>query len=93
MSDRLLLPLFVALWASGYVVGAAAIEVADPLPLLAVRFALASLVLVPLALRPGRWRGAPLGRLAVVGCSCRSYSSAASTAGSRSACRPGSARS
>src|SRR3954451_8696154 len=67
MPDRLLLPLFVVLWSSGYVVGALAIEVADPLPLLTVRFALAALVLVPLAARGGRWRGAPLGRLAVLG--------------------------
>jgi drug/metabolite transporter (DMT)-like permease len=67
MPERLLLAVFVALWSSGYVVGALAIEVADPLPLLAVRFAVAALVAVPLALRRGRWRGAPLGRLAVVG--------------------------
>src|SRR3954470_21366731 len=67
MSDRLFLPIFVLLWSSGYVVGALAIEVADPLPLLALRFTLGSLVLVPLALRRGRWRGAPLGKLAVVG--------------------------
>jgi drug/metabolite transporter (DMT)-like permease len=67
MSDRLVLPAFVSLWASGYVVGAVAIDVADPLPLLAARFALASVLLVPLALRAGRWRGAPLGRLAAVG--------------------------
>jgi drug/metabolite transporter (DMT)-like permease len=67
MSDRLLLPLFVALWASGYVVGAAAIEVADPVPLLSVRFVVASAILIPLALRGGRWRGAPFGRLAVLG--------------------------
>jgi drug/metabolite transporter (DMT)-like permease len=67
MSDRLLLPLFVVLWSSGYVVGALAIEVADPLPLLAIRFTFAALAAVPLALRHGRWRGAPLGRLAVVG--------------------------
>ena len=67
MPDRLLLPLFVLFWSSGYVVGALAIEVADPLPLLAVRFVLAALVAVPLALRHGRWRGAPLGRLAIVG--------------------------
>src|ERR671931_2908790 len=66
MPDRLFLPVFILLWSSGYVVGALAIEVADPLPLLAVRFALASLVLVPLAMWHGRWRGAPLGRLAVV---------------------------
>jgi drug/metabolite transporter (DMT)-like permease len=31
------------------------------------RFTLAALVAVPLALRHGRWRGAPLGRLAAVG--------------------------
>src|SRR4051812_839950 len=67
MTDRLVLPVFVVLWSSGYVIGALAVQVADPLPLLAIRFALASLVMVPLALRHGRWRGAPLGRLAVVG--------------------------
>jgi drug/metabolite transporter (DMT)-like permease len=69
MSDRLLLPLFVVLWSSGYVVGAAAIEIADPLPLLASRFLLASLVAVPVvALKgKGRWRDAPLGRLALAG--------------------------
>ena len=32
-----------------------------------MRFTLAALVAVPLALRSGRWRGAPLGRLAAVG--------------------------
>jgi drug/metabolite transporter (DMT)-like permease len=67
MRDRLVLPAFVLLWSSGYVVGALAIEVADPLPLLAARFTLASALSVPLALHHGRWRGAPLGRLAVVG--------------------------
>ena len=67
MPDRLVLPIFVVLWSSGYVVGALAIGVADPLPLLALRFTLAALVAVPLALRSGRWRGAPLGRLAAVG--------------------------
>jgi len=51
MRDRPLLPTFVLLWSSGYVVGAVAIQVADPLPLLAARFVLASLVVVPLALR------------------------------------------
>jgi drug/metabolite transporter (DMT)-like permease len=65
--DRLVLPVFIALWSSGYVVGALAIQVSDPLPLLASRFALAAVVGVPLALRTGRWRGAPLGRLAVLG--------------------------
>jgi drug/metabolite transporter (DMT)-like permease len=67
MSDRLLLPSFVALWSSGYVVGAVGIDVAAPLPLLAARLVLASLLLVPPALRRGRLRGAPLGRLAVIG--------------------------
>jgi drug/metabolite transporter (DMT)-like permease len=67
MPDRPLFPAFIALWASGYVVGAVAIEAAAPLPLLALRFSLASLLLVPLATRHGRWRGAPLKRLAVVG--------------------------
>jgi drug/metabolite transporter (DMT)-like permease len=67
MPDRVLLPGFVALWTSGYVVGAVAIDAAGPLPLLALRFTLAAILLVPLALRHGRWRGAPLGRLAVIG--------------------------
>jgi drug/metabolite transporter (DMT)-like permease len=67
MPDRLLLPAFVTLWSSGYVVGAVAIGAAGPLPLLALRFTLAAALLFPLALRRGRWRGAPLGRLAVVG--------------------------
>jgi drug/metabolite transporter (DMT)-like permease len=67
VSDRPLLPVFILLWTSGYVVGAVAIGVADPLPLLATRFTLAALVAVPLAFRGDRWRGAPLGRLAVVG--------------------------
>jgi drug/metabolite transporter (DMT)-like permease len=67
MPDRVGLPIFVLLWSSGYVVGALAIEVADPLPLLTARFVLAALVMVPFALHRGRWRGAPLGRLAVVG--------------------------
>jgi drug/metabolite transporter (DMT)-like permease len=67
MARRSVLPVFVLLWSSGYVVGALAIEGADPLPLLAARFVLASLAAVPLALWRRRWRGAPLGRLAVVG--------------------------
>jgi drug/metabolite transporter (DMT)-like permease len=67
MSNRLLVPVFVLLWASGYVVGDLAIQVADPVPLLAVRFTLGTLAAAPLALRHGRWRGAPLGRLAVIG--------------------------
>jgi drug/metabolite transporter (DMT)-like permease len=67
MPDRVVLPVFILLWSSGYVVGALAIEVADPLPLLMARFVLASLVMVPFALHRGRWRGAPLGRLAIVG--------------------------
>src|SRR4051812_32584575 len=67
MTDRLLLPLFVLFWTSGYVVGGLAIEVSDPLPLLATRFVLAALVAVPLALHRGRWRGAPLVKLAAIG--------------------------
>jgi drug/metabolite transporter (DMT)-like permease len=67
MSDRLLIPVFVLLWSSGYVIGALAIQVTGPVPLLAIRFALASLVTVPLVLRQKRWRGAPLRRLAVIG--------------------------
>jgi drug/metabolite transporter (DMT)-like permease len=67
VTNRPLLPAFVVLWSSGYVVGAVAIGVADPLPLLAARFLLASLLAVPLALRHGRSRGAPLGRIAVAG--------------------------
>jgi drug/metabolite transporter (DMT)-like permease len=67
MPDRFLLPAFVLLWSSGYVVGAVALEAADPFPVLAARFVLAALVAVPLAMRGGRWRGAPLGRLAIIG--------------------------
>jgi drug/metabolite transporter (DMT)-like permease len=67
MSDTLLQPIFVLLWSSGYVVGALASQVSGPVPLLATRFILASLVTVPAALRRGRFRGAPLRRLAVIG--------------------------
>jgi drug/metabolite transporter (DMT)-like permease len=67
MPDRVLLPAFVLLWSSGYVVGAVALEAADPLPLLFARFTLAALLVLPLVLRRGRWRAAPLGKLAVVG--------------------------
>ena len=67
MSNRTLIPSFVLLWASGYVVGDLAIQASDPVPLLAVRFTLGALVAAPLALRRGRWRGAPLGRLMLVG--------------------------
>ena len=59
------LVLFICLWSSGYVIGALAIEVADPVTAMAARFALASLVLVPLTAR--RWRDAPVPRLVVVG--------------------------
>jgi drug/metabolite transporter (DMT)-like permease len=67
MPDRLLVPLFVCLWTSGYVVGAVAIQVAAPLPLLAARFTLAALVAAPLALRHGWPARAQLGRQAVLG--------------------------
>jgi drug/metabolite transporter (DMT)-like permease len=66
MPDRLLLPLFVCLWSSGYVVGAVAIQVADPLPLLAARFTLATLLAAPLALRHARPSRTRLGQLAVL---------------------------
>ncbi len=67
MSDLILEPMFVLLWSSGYVVGSLASQVSGPVPLLATRFILASLATVPLALRTGKVRGAPLGRLAVIG--------------------------
>jgi drug/metabolite transporter (DMT)-like permease len=70
--DRMLvgiaLPLlFVVVWASGYVAGAFGVEVADPLGLLAIRFVLAAVVIVPLALRVPGWRRAPFRRLLVIG--------------------------
>lgn len=67
MPDAILQPLLVLLWSSGYVVGSLAIAVSGPVPLLAARFLLATSIAVPLALRHGRWRGAPLGRLAIIG--------------------------
>jgi drug/metabolite transporter (DMT)-like permease len=67
MPDTILQPMLVLLWSSGYVVGALASQVSAPVPLLATRFILASLVTVPLALRAGGVRAAPLGRLAVIG--------------------------
>lgn len=67
MSDVLLQPVFVLLWSSGYVVGSLASQVSGPVPLLATRFILASLVTVPLALRTGPVREAPLRRLALIG--------------------------
>ena len=46
--------LFVLLWSSGYVVGAVGVGAAGPFALLSLRFVLAALVAVPLALRvPG----------------------------------------
>jgi drug/metabolite transporter (DMT)-like permease len=67
MSDTLLQPVFVLLWSSGYVVGSLASQVSGPVPLLATRFVLASLATDPFALRTSRLRGAPLGRLAIIG--------------------------
>jgi drug/metabolite transporter (DMT)-like permease len=67
MPDAILQPVFVLLWSSGYVVGSLASQVSGPVPLLATRFVLASLATVPVALRTGRLRGAPLGRLAIIG--------------------------
>ncbi|WP_157592511.1 DMT family transporter [Solirubrobacter soli] len=59
--------LFIVLWSSGYVVGALALQVADPLPLLESRFVLAALITVPLVLARGRLGDVPVGRLALVG--------------------------
>jgi drug/metabolite transporter (DMT)-like permease len=59
--------LFVLLWSSGYVVGAIGVDAAAPFALLSLRFTLATLVAVPLALRVPDWRSARFGRLAMVG--------------------------
>jgi drug/metabolite transporter (DMT)-like permease len=67
MSNRVLVPLFVLLWASGYVVGDLAIQAAGPMPLLASRMALSALVTLPFALRGGALRRAPVRRLIVIG--------------------------
>jgi drug/metabolite transporter (DMT)-like permease len=66
-STRLLAPAFVLLWSSGYVVGALALQASGPLPLLESRYLLASLITLPFALRGGRLRRAPIGRLALLG--------------------------
>jgi drug/metabolite transporter (DMT)-like permease len=47
---------FVLVWSSGYISGPAGVEAVEPFSLLALRFALAAAVLVPLA----RWRRGPL---------------------------------
>jgi len=67
MPAALPLVVFVLLWSSGYVVGALGVESASPLGLLTVRFALALVLAVPLALRAPGWRRAPFGRLALIG--------------------------
>src|ERR1700761_8286794 len=67
MTNRLLVPLFVLLWASGYVVGDLAIQAAGPMPLLATRFVLSTLVAVPFALRAGLLRDLPWRRLVAIG--------------------------
>jgi drug/metabolite transporter (DMT)-like permease len=59
--------LFVVLWSSGYVVGAIGVDAAAPFALLSLRFGLAALVAVPLALRVPGWRSARFGRLAAIG--------------------------
>ena len=88
MPDTLLQPIFVLLWSSGYVVGALASQVSGPVPLLATRFILASLVTVPAALHTGGFRARRCGGWPSSGCSSRSFSSAASTAALPSACPP-----
>ncbi|CAN5227514.1 DMT family transporter [soil metagenome] len=47
---------FVLVWSSGYIAGPAGVDAVAPFTLLAVRFVLATLILVPLA----RWRRGPL---------------------------------
>lgn len=47
---------FVLVWSSGYIAGPAGVDAVAPFTLLALRFALAALILVPLA----RWRRGPL---------------------------------
>ena len=47
---------FVLVWSSGYIAGPAGVDAMEPFSLLAARFALASLLLVPLT----RWRRGPL---------------------------------
>lgn len=47
---------FVVVWSSGYIAGPAGVDAVAPFTLLAVRFALAALLLVPLT----RWRRGPL---------------------------------
>ncbi|WP_210491224.1 DMT family transporter [Patulibacter sp. SYSU D01012] len=59
--------LFVLLWSSGYVVGAVGVGAAGPFALLSLRFVLATLLAVPLALRVPGWRRAPFRRLALIG--------------------------
>ncbi len=61
---------FVLVWSSGYIAGPAGVDAVAPFTLLAVRFLLAALILVPLA----RWRRGPfsmdratLTRVALVG--------------------------
>lgn len=47
---------FVLVWSSGYIAGPAGVDAMEPFSLLAARFALATLLLVPLT----RWRRGPL---------------------------------
>ena len=65
------LPLvFILLWSSGYVAGKLALPHTGPLTLLTLRFGLAAVVLLGLALGTGApwpWRRADWGHLAVVG--------------------------
>src|SRR5437763_15808570 len=58
---------FIGLWSSGYVVGSLAVQNLSPLALLGVRFPLALLLAVPIALRTPGWGRAPIRRLVVIG--------------------------
>lgn len=56
MSPRLVPALFVVFWSTGFIGARLGAPVSDPFAILAVRFALASLVLAPVALAMGaRW--------------------------------------
>lgn len=62
-------PLFILLWSSGFVFLRIGLDYTDPMTLLAVRYALVEVVLLPVALvlRPALPRGAAWVHLAVVG--------------------------
>jgi drug/metabolite transporter (DMT)-like permease len=58
---------FVGLWSSGYVVGSLAVQTASPLALLALRFAMALVLAIPISLHARGWREGPIRRLVLIG--------------------------